>query len=177
MGGLQNQFMVVGRWAVSFITRGRSSRLITAAGLPRPPAATQAEPMMVVRHPAGWVGPGGGPGRGRGGGGGGLGGCGAGPRGAPRGGEGWRGGAAGVEGVDQVAVGVVGFSARRLCADRVGLLFTVREGEGRAGGLAGLPELVLGGLPGEAAGELVAASAGARVDGRVSAQIVSGVAG
>jgi len=33
------------------------------------------------------------------------------------------------------------------------------------------------GLPGEAAGELLAMSASARVDGRVSAQLVSGVAG
>ncbi|HEY2491052.1 MAG TPA: LuxR C-terminal-related transcriptional regulator, partial [Streptosporangiaceae bacterium] len=78
---------------------------------------------------------------------------------------------------DQVSVEVAGFIARRLYADRVGVLFTVREGEGEAAALAGLPELVLGGLPGEAAGELLAASAGARVDGRVSAQVVAGVAG
>jgi DNA-binding CsgD family transcriptional regulator len=79
--------------------------------------------------------------------------------------------------LDQVSVEVAGFIARRLYADRVGVLFTVREGEGEAAALAGLPELVLGGLPGEAAGELLAASAGARVDGRVSAQVVAGVAG
>lgn len=79
--------------------------------------------------------------------------------------------------LDQVSVEVLGFIARRLYADRVGMVFTVREGEGQAAALAGLPELVLGGLPGEAAGELLAASARARVDGRVSAQIVSGVAG
>jgi NADH:ubiquinone reductase (H+-translocating) len=42
MGGLQNQFIVLVRWAVSFVTRGRSSRLITAAGRPGP-AATQAD--------------------------------------------------------------------------------------------------------------------------------------
>jgi DNA-binding CsgD family transcriptional regulator len=79
--------------------------------------------------------------------------------------------------LDQVSVEVLGFIARRLYADRVGVLFTVREGEGPAAALAGLPEVVVGGLPGEAAGELLATSAGARVDGRVSAQIVSGVAG
>lgn len=79
--------------------------------------------------------------------------------------------------LDQVSVEMLGFIARRLYADRVGMLFTVREGEGQAGALAGLPELVLGGLPGEAASELVAASASSRVDGQVSAQIVSGVAG
>ena len=79
--------------------------------------------------------------------------------------------------LDQVSVEMLGFIARRLYADRVGMLFTVREGEGQAGALAGLPQLVLGGLPEEAASELVAASAGAPVDGRVSAQIVSEVAG
>jgi DNA-binding CsgD family transcriptional regulator len=79
--------------------------------------------------------------------------------------------------LDQVSVEVLGFIARRLYADRVGMLFTVREGEGQAAVLAGLPELVLGGLPEQAAGELLAAAAGARVEGRVSAQVVAGVAG
>jgi DNA-binding CsgD family transcriptional regulator len=79
--------------------------------------------------------------------------------------------------LDQVSVEVLGFIARRLYADRAGMLFTVREGEGHAAALAGLPELMLGGLPGEVAGELLAASAAAPVDGRVSAQIVAGVAG
>ena len=56
--------------------------------------------------------------------------------------------------LDQVSVEVLGFIARRLYADRVGMLFTVREGEGegQAAALAGLPELTVGGLPGEAAG-------------------------
>src|SRR5262249_35353160 len=79
--------------------------------------------------------------------------------------------------LDQVSVEVLGFIARRLYADRVGMVFTLREGEGQAAALAGLPELMLGGLPEQAAGELLAASAGARVDGRVSAQVVAGVAG
>ena len=79
--------------------------------------------------------------------------------------------------LDQVSVEVLGFVARRLYADRVGVLFTVREGAGQAAALAGLPELILAGLPEQAAGELLAASAGARVDGRVSAQVVAGVAG
>src|SRR5262245_14355019 len=79
--------------------------------------------------------------------------------------------------LDLVSVEVLGFVARRLYADRVGVVFTVREGEDRAAVLAGLPELVLSGLPEQAAGELLAASAGGRVDGRVSAQVVAGVAG
>jgi DNA-binding CsgD family transcriptional regulator len=79
--------------------------------------------------------------------------------------------------LDQVSVEVLGFIARRLYADRVGMLFTFREGERGAAALAGLPELIIGGLPPEAAGELLAASADAPVDGRVSAQVVAGVAG
>jgi len=77
--------------------------------------------------------------------------------------------------LDQVSVEVLGFVARRLYADRVGMLFTVREGQATA--LAGLPQVVLGGLPAGAAGELLAISADARVDGRVSAEVVAGVAG
>ena len=79
--------------------------------------------------------------------------------------------------LDQVSVEVLGFIARRLYADRVGMVFTVREGEERAEALAALPELLVDGLLPEAAAELLAASAGAPVDGRVSAQVVAGVAG
>jgi DNA-binding CsgD family transcriptional regulator len=79
--------------------------------------------------------------------------------------------------LDQVSVKALVFVARRLYADRVGMLFAVREGEDRAAALAGLPELVVGGLPEEAAGELLAASAAAPVDAKVSRQIVAGVAG
>jgi DNA-binding CsgD family transcriptional regulator len=79
--------------------------------------------------------------------------------------------------LDQASVEVLGFIARRLYADPVGMVFTVREEKGQAAALAGLPELPLAGLPERAAGELLAASAGGRVDGRVSAQVVAGVAG
>jgi len=48
MGGLQNQFIVLVRWTVSFVTHGRSSRLITASGPPPRPAATQAEPAAAT---------------------------------------------------------------------------------------------------------------------------------
>ena len=46
---------------------------------------------------------------------------------------------------------MLGFVARRLYADRVGMLFTERAGEDRAAALAGLPEMTVGGLPAEAA--------------------------
>src|SRR5262249_50714938 len=77
----------------------------------------------------------------------------------------------------QGAVGGLGVVARRRYADRVGGVCTVRGGGGGAGALAGLPELALGGLPEQAAGELLAASAGGKVEPRVSAQVVAGVAG
>jgi DNA-binding CsgD family transcriptional regulator len=77
----------------------------------------------------------------------------------------------------QVSVEVLGFIARRLGADRVGMLFTVREGEGPAAALADLPERMLGGLPEEVAGELLAVSAGAPVDVQVSRRIAAGTAG
>ena len=79
--------------------------------------------------------------------------------------------------LDQVSVEVLGFIARRLYADPVGMVFTIREREDRAAALAGLPELMLAGLPAEAAAELLATSADAQVDRRVSAQVVSEVAG
>src|SRR5262249_42824379 len=77
----------------------------------------------------------------------------------------------------QVSGGVRGFIAGGLYAGRAGMVFSVGGGEGRAAALAGLPELVVGGLPEQAAGELLAVAAGARVDGRVCAQVVAGVAG
>src|SRR4029077_9229231 len=79
--------------------------------------------------------------------------------------------------LDQVSVEVLGFIGRRLYAQRVVMLFRVREREPAATALAGLPELTVSGLPEEVAGELLATAAADPVDGRVSAQIVSGVAG
>jgi DNA-binding CsgD family transcriptional regulator len=79
--------------------------------------------------------------------------------------------------LDQVSVEVLGFVARRLYADRVGMLFSVREGEERAAALAGLSELTVGGLPDEVAHELLTTSAGAQVHRQVSRRIVAGTMG
>ena len=79
--------------------------------------------------------------------------------------------------LDQVSVQVLGFIARRLYADRVGMLFNVRAGEDPAAALAGLPEMTVGGLSEEVAGELLAASAAGPVDRQVSRQIVANTAG
>ena len=79
--------------------------------------------------------------------------------------------------LDQASVEVLGFIARRLYADRVGMMFTIREGEGHTAALAGLPELVVAGLAPEAAGKLLVCAANAPVDRRVTAQVVAEVAG
>ena len=79
--------------------------------------------------------------------------------------------------LNQVSIEVLGFVARRLYADRVGMVFAAREGEGRAVVLAGLPELMVGGLAEEAAHELLATSAGAQVDRQVSWRIAADTAG
>ena len=69
--------------------------------------------------------------------------------------------------LDRVSVEVLGFVARRLFADRVGILFAVRPGQQRAVALEDLPELTVGALPEQAAVELLAASAGRPVEWRV----------
>ena len=51
------------------------------------------------------------------------------------------------------------FSARRFAAEPVAIMFTVREGEARTFATSGLPELVLEGLPADAAAALLGAAA------------------
>ena len=79
--------------------------------------------------------------------------------------------------LDRVSVEVLGFVARRLFADQVGMLFAVRAGEQRTVALEGLSELAVGALPEEAAAELLAVSAGRAVDLGVGARIVAETAG
>jgi DNA-binding CsgD family transcriptional regulator len=79
--------------------------------------------------------------------------------------------------LDRVSVEVLGFVARRLFADRVGMLFAVREGEQRTVVLEGLSELTIGALPEDAAGELLAGTVGQPVDQRTGARIVAEAAG
>jgi DNA-binding CsgD family transcriptional regulator len=79
--------------------------------------------------------------------------------------------------LDQASAEVLGFVARRLLADRVGMLFAVQDGEEQAAAFDGLPELPVGGLAEQAAHALLAAAAGGRVDSRVSERIVAETAG
>ena len=79
--------------------------------------------------------------------------------------------------LDQASVPVLGFVARRLLADRVGMLFAVRDGEPHTAGFEGLPEWKIGGLSDEAAHELLAAAISQALDQRVARRIVAEAAG
>ena len=82
--------------------------------------------------------------------------------------------------LNRVSIEVLGFVARRLYADRVGMVFATRtrqEEDRAAVVLAGLQELTVGGLGEEAAQELLAASARAQVDRQVSFRIAADTAG
>jgi DNA-binding CsgD family transcriptional regulator/tetratricopeptide (TPR) repeat protein len=79
--------------------------------------------------------------------------------------------------LDQASAEVLGFVARRLLADRVGMLFAVQDEEERAVVFNGLPELPVSGLPEPAANELLSVAAGGQVDPRVSERIVAETAG
>jgi DNA-binding CsgD family transcriptional regulator len=66
--------------------------------------------------------------------------------------------------LDAASAEALVFSARRLAAEPVAMLFAVREGEARAFAAPGLPELVLEGLGVEAAAQLLAVSAPTAAD-------------
>src|SRR5215218_9878914 len=78
--------------------------------------------------------------------------------------------------LDRVSAQTLGFVARRLLAERVGLVFGLREsGDGQA--LEGLPELVIGGLPTDEARLLLDATIPGPLDERVRARILGEAGG
>ena len=79
--------------------------------------------------------------------------------------------------LDRVSLEVLGFVARRLQADPVGMIFAVRDGERRAGPLDGLAQLAVGPLADDAAMELLAAAARCPVVQQVGSRIVAQAAG
>ncbi|GLL02336.1 ATP-binding protein [Dactylosporangium matsuzakiense] len=80
--------------------------------------------------------------------------------------------------LDRESLAALAFVARRLHADRLGLLFTVRGDEaGPAAALAGLPTLTVTGLPAEAAHDLLARSAPGRVAPAVAERIIADTRG
>jgi DNA-binding CsgD family transcriptional regulator len=68
---------------------------------------------------------------------------------------------------------VLAFVARRLVADRIALLFAVREPAERRVALTGLPELHIGGLLAEDARRLLATVVADPLDGQVSERIIA----
>ena len=82
-----------------------------------------------------------------------------------------------VQWLDPESAVVLGFVARRLHAERVVLLFAVREPAGEVPELAGLPELAIGGLDDGAAMELLTSLAPGRLSPAVGARIVAETGG
>jgi hypothetical protein len=82
-----------------------------------------------------------------------------------------------VQWLDPESVVVLGFVARRLYAERVVLLFAVREPADQLSALVGLPELAVGGLDDDAALELLASLAPGRVSPAVADRIITGTGG
>ncbi len=74
--------------------------------------------------------------------------------------------------VDQASARVLGFVARRLLADRVGMLFGVREESARPVGLEGLAELPVKGLPESEARLLLSSVAAPALELRMRERIV-----
>jgi DNA-binding CsgD family transcriptional regulator len=79
--------------------------------------------------------------------------------------------------LDRVSLEVLTFVARRLLADRVGMVFGLRAGEERAEVLSGFPELRVGPLPPEAGRELLETVAGGQVAEPVSRRVLAEAAG
>ena len=82
-----------------------------------------------------------------------------------------------VQWLDPASAGVLGFVARRLLADRVGMIFAVPDAEERAAVLRELPELPVGGLTADAARRLLTASAGSPVDPGLAERVLAASAG
>jgi DNA-binding CsgD family transcriptional regulator len=82
-----------------------------------------------------------------------------------------------VQWLDPESAVVLGFVARRLYADRVVLLFAVRESAGQPAALAGLPELAIGGLDHQAAIELLSSLTPERPSPAIAARIAADTGG
>ncbi|MFG3662291.1 AAA family ATPase [Streptomyces sp. NPDC047706] len=74
--------------------------------------------------------------------------------------------------LDQVSLQTLQFVARRLLAEAVAMVFAVRDPEGQAA-LVGLPEMRIRGLDAAAAGKLLEAAVGGRLEKRVRDRFVA----
>jgi DNA-binding CsgD family transcriptional regulator len=75
--------------------------------------------------------------------------------------------------LDRASAEVLGFVARRLFADQIGMLFGVREPNGGLAAFEALPELQVGQLPDEDARELLASVAAGSLDQLTSDRVVA----
>jgi hypothetical protein len=74
--------------------------------------------------------------------------------------------------LDQESLAALGLVGRRLFADRIALVFGIRLAADDGGALAGIPDVVVGGLPDDAAAELLRLTVGGVVDGEVARRIM-----
>ncbi|WP_369135536.1 AAA family ATPase [Modestobacter sp. I12A-02662] len=79
--------------------------------------------------------------------------------------------------LDDASAAALLFVARRLQAERIGLLFAARDGSEREFEAEGVPAIVLGGVAGEAADALLTGRAGVAVDPAVRDQLVASTGG
>ncbi|WP_344051251.1 ATP-binding protein, partial [Streptomyces thermoalcalitolerans] len=79
--------------------------------------------------------------------------------------------------LDDASAAALLFVARRLQAERVALVFAARDGDARRFDADDLPDVVLGGVTGEAADTLLSAHAGGTVDPAVRDELVAGTGG
>lgn len=79
--------------------------------------------------------------------------------------------------LDQASAAALLFVARRLQAERVAMLFAVRDGEPYRFDADDLPALVLGGLSADAADDVLAARSGGPVDPRVRDRLIAETGG
>ena len=79
--------------------------------------------------------------------------------------------------LDEASSAALGFVARRLLADRVGMLFAVRDPTERPAAFEGVAELQVGGLPDEAARELLASVGLGSLDRQTSDRVISEMRG
>jgi DNA-binding CsgD family transcriptional regulator len=79
--------------------------------------------------------------------------------------------------LDPESAVVLGFVARRLHADRIVLLFAVRELAAHSSALSGLPELAIGGLGARDAADLLSSIAAGRLSAQVGERLVAETGG